>query len=411
MLACSSFASASEVAFFSLSPNDLDSLSQCRSRGARTAAKLLDMPEYLLATILILNNLVNICAVITANAIIDRSVEFHSTAVEFLIKTVLLTFILLLFGEIMPKLFSATNARRIVPFAALPLLFFKRLFKPFSWLLIHASQSITRRLSTHREALSMDDISDAVEITSDQSVEEKRILSGIANFVNTEAVEIMRPRVDMVVLDIEENFISVCKTFRKSGFSRIPVYEESPDHIKGVLYIKDLLPHLDEGSDFDWKKLMRAPYFVPEHKKINDLFTEFQSKKIHIAIVVDEYGSTLGLVSLEDILEEIIGEIADESDVDQSYYTRLDADTYLFEGKTHVIDFLKVTGIDDEYLDECRGDSETIAGVMMEAKRDFLKKGDAVTLRALTLTVEAVEGRRISKVRVKIDRQRLAVSD
>ena len=304
------------------------------------------MPDYLLATILILNNLVNICAVIVANAIIDRLVEFHSTAVAFLVKTVLLTFLLLLFGEIMPKLLSTANAQRIVLLAAVPLKFFKWLFRPFSWLLIHASQSITRRLSTHREALSMDDISDAVEITSDQSVEEKRILSGIANFVNTEAAEIMRPRVDVVAVDIEQDFSTVCDTFRESGFSRIPVYEESPDHIKGILYIKDLLPHLDAGSDFDWKKLMREPYFVPQHKKINDLFTDFQSRKIHVAIVVDEYGSTLGLVSLEDILEEIIGEIADESDADQSYYTRLDADTYLFEGKTHIIDFLKVTGLD-----------------------------------------------------------------
>ncbi len=403
LMVCSAFASSSEVAFFSLSPNDVDSLEKSPARGARTARKLLDAPEYLLATILIVNNLVNICVVITANSIIDRLITFPGVTVEFLVKTVLLTFLLLLFGEIMPKLFTSVNALRITTFASIPLSFLKRLLKPFSWLLIRASEAVTRRLSMHREALSMDDISDAVEITSDQSAEEKRILSGIANFVNTEAAEIMRPRVDVVAVDTGEDFETVCATFRDSGFSRIPVYEESLDHVKGILYIKDLLPHLDT-PDLAWQKLIREPYFVPDHKKINDLFTEFQARKIHIAIVVDEYGSTLGLVSLEDILEEIIGEIADESDADQSYYTRIDADTWIFEGKTHLIDFLKVTGLDDEYLDAFRGDSETLAGVMMEARRDFLKRGETIVLRALTLTVDALEGRRIAKIRVKINR-------
>ncbi len=403
LMVCSAFASSSEVAFFSLSPNDVDNLEKSPTRGARTAVKLLRAPEYLLATILIVNNLVNICAVITANSIIDRLITFPGVTVEFLVKTVLLTFLLLLFGEIMPKLFTSVNALRITTAASLPLAFLKGLLRPFSWLLIRASGAITRRLSMHREALSMDDISDAVEITSDQSAEEKRILSGIANFVNTEAAEIMRPRVDVVAVDTGEDFETVCATFRDSGFSRIPVYEESLDHVKGILYIKDLLPHLDTPG-LAWQKLIREPYFVPDHKKINDLFTEFQARKIHIAIVVDEYGSTLGLVSLEDILEEIIGEIADESDADQSYYTRIDADTWIFEGKTHLIDFLKVTGLDDEYLDAFRGDSETLAGVMMEARRDFLKRGETIVLRALTLTVDALEGRRIAKIRVKINR-------
>lgn len=404
LLALSAFASGSEVAFFSLSPNDVNALSKNNSRGARTALKLLAMPDYLLATILVLNNLVNICAVIVANSIVDELATFNSTAVEFLIKTVLLTFLLLLFGEIMPKLFSTSNARRMVPFASVPLMFLKHLFKPFSWLLIRFCQTITRRLSVKKEGISLDDISDAIEITSDQSEEEKRILSGIANFVNTEVEEIMRPRVDIVAVDAGSDFFSVCETVKNSGFSRIPVYEESLDHIKGILYVKDLLPYLDSDKDFAWQKLIRDPYFVPEHKKINDLFTEFQNNKIHIAIVVDEYGSTMGLISLEDILEEIIGEIADESDVDRSYYTQVDPDTYIFEGKTHIIDFLKITGLDDEYLDDYKGDSETIAGLMMEAKRDFLKRGDTLSFRCFTMTVEAVEGRRISKIRVRIDR-------
>lgn len=404
LLCVSAFVSGSEVAFFSLSPNDVNTLSKNSCRGAKTALRLLGMEDYLLATILITNNLVNICAVIMANSIVDLIVRFNNTLVEFLVKTVLLTFILLLFGEIMPKLYAKANARRLSQFASVPLMGLKHLFKPFSWLLISTSGSINRRLSVKRERISLNEISDAIEITSDQSVEEKRILTGIANFVNTEVEEIMRPRVDMVAVDADADFAAVCRTVTDSGFSRIPVYEESMDNIKGILYVKDLLPYLDSGPGFEWQKLIRQPYFVPEHKKINDLFTEFQNNKIHIAIVVDEYGSTMGLISLEDILEEIIGEIADESDTDHSYYTRIDADTYVFEGKTHVLDFLKVIGLDDAYLDEYKGDSETVAGVMMEAKRDFLKKGDTQQFRCLTLTVEALEGRRISKIRVRIDR-------
>ena len=405
LLCASAFVSGSEVAYFSLSPNDVSALNKNNSRSAKTALRLLGMEDYLLATILITNNLVNICAVITANSIIDLFVRFNSGIVEFLIKTVLLTFILLLFGEIMPKLAAKAHARKMVVFAAVPLMMLKHLFKPFAWILIRSSNRINKKMSVKRENISMDEISDAIEITSDQSAEEKRILTGIANFINTEVEEIMRPRVDIIAIDTEADFETVCKTVTESGYSRIPVYEESLDNIKGILYVKDLLPHLDEANEFEWQKLARDPYFVPEHKKINDLFTEFQNNKIHIAIVVDEYGSTMGLISLEDILEEIIGEIADESDVDQSYYTQIGPDAYIFEGKTHVIDFLKVVGLDDEYLDEIKGDSETIAGVMMEAKRDFLKKGDSLRFHSLTFTVDALDGRRVSKIRVLIDRE------
>jgi gliding motility-associated protein GldE len=405
LLSISAFVSGSEAAFFSLSPNDVNNLSKKPSRGARMALRLLGMEDYLLATILITNNLVNICAVIVSNSIVDQLVGFNNTAVEFVVKTILLTFLLLLFGEIMPKLAATANALKLVPVASVPLMFLKHLFRPFSWVLIHSGDAVNRRMSVHRNNLSMNELSDAIEITSDQTVEEKRILSGIVHFVNTEVEEIMRPRVDVVAVDMEADFLSVCRTVLESGFSRIPVYAESIDNIKGILYVKDILPYLESGPDFVWQKVIREPYFVPGHKKINDLFTEFQSNKIHVAIVVDEYGSTLGLVSLEDILEEIIGEIADESDTDRSYYTQVDPDTWIFEGKTHIIDFLKVVGLNDDYLDENRGDSETLAGVMMEARRDFLKTGESIRLRTLTLTVEAVEGRRIARIRVHIDRE------
>jgi gliding motility-associated protein GldE len=404
LLFCSAFMSASEAAFFSLGPGEIDKLSKSNSRGAAAALKLLGMPEYLLATILIGNNLVNICAVIIANIIVDDLAVFHSPGLEFVIKTILVTFLLLLFGEILPKILAQHIPLKIARSASVPLLGLKHIFKPFAALLIRSGNRIHHSVAVKKNNISMDELSNAIEITSDQSVEEKKILSGIVNYINTEAAEIMRPRVDIVALDAEADFPAVRKTVIDSGFSRIPVYEESLDRIKGVLYVKDLLPYLESDADFAWQKLIREPYFVPEHKRINDLMAEFQSHKVHIAIVIDEYGSTLGLVSLEDILEEIVGEISDESDIDRSSYVEVAPDTYLFEGKTHLIDLLKVLGLDDEYLDECKGDAESVGGVMMEAKRDFLKKGDVFTFRALTLTVEGIEGRRVSQVRVQIDR-------
>ena len=404
LLFCSAFVSASEAAFFSLGPGELDKLSKNNSRRDIAALKLLGIPDYLLATILIVNNLVNICAVIIANSIVDDVATFHSTAVEFIIKTILVTFLLLLFGEIMPKTLAQHNPLKMARIAARPLLFLKNVFKPFAYLLIRSTSRINDSVSVKKNNISMEELSDAIEITSDQTDEEKRILSGIVNYINTEVEEIMRPRVDIVAVDTGADFFSVRQTVIDSGFSRIPAYEESLDHIQGVLYVKDLLPYLDSDKDFAWQKLIREPYFVPEHKKINDLMSEFQAQQVHMAIVIDEYGSTLGLVSLEDILEEIVGEISDESDIDRSFYTEVAPDTYLFEGKTHILDLLKVLGLDEDYLDEYKGDSESLGGLMMEAKRDFLKKDDAFTFKTLTFTVEAVEGRRISQIKVHIDR-------
>jgi gliding motility-associated protein GldE len=407
LLFCSAFVSASEAAFFSLGPGDVDKLSKSNSRGAAAALRLLGTPDYLLATILIVNNLVNICAVIVANIIVDDLAAFNNRGVEFLIKIVLVTFLLLLCGEILPKILAQHIPLKIARGASVPLTMLKTLFRPLAFLLIRSGNRIHHSVSVKKNSLSMDELSNAIEITSDQSAEEKKILSGIVNYINTEAAEIMRPRVDMVAIDRQTDFFAVRQKVIDSGFSRIPVYEESMDNIKGILYVKDLLPYLESDRDFAWQKLIREPYFVPEHKRINDLMTEFQANKVHIAIVIDEYGSTLGLVSLEDILEEIVGEISDESDVDRSWYTELAPDTYLFEGKTHVIDLLKVVGLDDEYLDEFKGEAESVGGLMMEAKRDFLKKGDTFAFRALTLTVEGLEGRRVSQIKVQIDRNEM----
>lgn len=403
LLCCSALVSASETAFFSLSPHQIEGLHSHPSRSNNAAVKLLDQSEYLLSTILVANNLVNICIVVLSNALIDLWIDFGGAdGVEFLVKMVIVTFLLLLFGEIMPKIFANFNSMRVIGLMAVPLRFFCMLFRPICRLLISSGNLINRRMSQKQVNISMDELSNAIEMTSDQTVEEKKILSGIVDFVNTEVGEIMRSRVEVVALDEEDNFDKVREVIMQSGYSRIPVYQENLDNVRGILYVKDVLPYIASGDDFEWTNLCRKPYFVPEHKKINSLLEEFQTQKTHIAIVVDEYGSTLGLISLEDILEEIVGEISDESDVQQQFYTKIAADTYIFDGKTHLNDMLKVLGLDDDYLDNFRGDAETIAGLMLEIRRDFLHQGEVIYCRKLTLTAEVVSNYRIDKVRVVV---------
>ncbi len=403
LLCCSALVSASETAFFSLSPHQIEGLHSHPSRSNNAAVKLLDQSEYLLSTILVANNLVNICIVVLSNALIDSWIDFGGAdGVEFLVKMVIVTFLLLLFGEIMPKIFANFNSMWVIGLMAVPLRFFCMLFRPICRLLISSGNLINRRMSQKQVNISMDELSNAIEMTSDQTVEEKKILSGIVDFVNTEVGEIMRSRVEVVALDEEDNFDKVREVIMQSGYSRIPVYQENLDNVRGILYVKDVLPYIASGDDFEWTNLCRKPYFVPEHKKINSLLEEFQTQKIHIAIVVDEYGSTLGLISLEDILEEIVGEISDESDVQQQFYTKIAADTYIFDGKTHLNDMLKVLGLDDDYLDNFRGDAETIAGLMLEIRRDFLHQGEVIYCRKLTLTAEVVSNYRIDKVRVVV---------
>lgn len=403
LLCCSALVSASETAFFSLSPHQIEGLHSHPSRSNNAAVKLLDQSEYLLSTILVANNLVNICIVVLSNSLIDSWIDFGgSDGVEFLVKMVIVTFLLLLFGEIMPKIFANFNSMRVIGLMAVPLRFFCMLFRPICRLLISSGNLINRLMAQKQVNISMDELSNAIEMTSDQTVEEKKILSGIVDFVNTEVGEIMRSRVEVVALDEEDNFAKVREVIMQSGYSRIPVYQENLDNIRGILYVKDVLPYIASGDDFEWTNLCRKPYFVPEHKKINSLLEEFQTQKIHIAIVVDEYGSTLGLISLEDILEEIVGEISDESDVQQQFYTKIAADTYIFDGKTHLNDMLKVLGLDDDYLDNFRGDAETIAGLMLEIRRDFLHQGEVIYCRKLTLTAEVVSNYRIDKVRVVV---------
>lgn len=403
LLGVSASVSASETAFFSLSPRDVVRLKNSSDRRSNAILRLLSADEYLLATILVVNNLVNICIVILSNGLIDSLVGFDGAAgLEFVVKMVIVTFLLLLFGEIMPKILASYHPVRIARMMAVPLLLLKALFRPVSFLLIRSGGYINRSVTRKRENISIDELSNAIEMTSGQSAEEKRMLSEIVDFVHTEVVEIMKPRLDIVSLDMEADFDQVRETIVSSGFSRIPVYEESIDHIKGVLYVKDMLSYVSHGRDFEWQNLIRKPYFVPEHKKINELLEEFRDSKIHMAIVVDEYGSTMGLLSLEDILEEIVGEISDESDRDQAFYTKLSLNTYLFDGKTHINDFLEVLELDDDYLDTVKGGAETIAGLMLEIRKDFLHRGETLTCRDLVLQVEEMDGRRIDKIKVTV---------
>jgi gliding motility-associated protein GldE len=403
LLCVSAMMSASETALFSLSPANMAEVHGKRSRADQSILRLNSMQDYMLATILIVNNLVNIFIILIANRIIDLAARFDSGVWEFIIKTVVVTFILLLFGEIMPKIYAAYNPLRCARLISTPLLTLKSVFKPFAWVLISSGNVVSRSLARKRGGISIDELSNAMEMTRNQTEEERRMLSGIVSFVNTDVERIMRPRVDMVTLDAGDDFAKVREVITGSGFSRIPVCEGSIDNVRGVLYVKDLVTHKDKGADYKWQSLLRKPYFVPEHKKINDLLEEFRSKHVHLAIVADEYGSTVGLVTLEDILEEIVGEISDESDARQSAgYERLDDNTWLFDGKTHLDEFLKIAGQNEDLLNDVRGGAETLAGLMLEVKKEFLRAGESITVRGLRLTARSLTGHRIDKVKVKL---------
>ncbi|MFI3278962.1 MAG: gliding motility-associated protein GldE [Rikenellaceae bacterium] len=402
LLLLSAIVSGSETAFFSLNHNDVKRLKEDGGSSASTVLLLLSNTDLLLATILVINNLVNISIVIVTSNIIDTI--FTLGRMEFVVKTVVVTFVLLLFGEIAPKVMAQTSPLGFAKFSSRIMLLFRTIFYPLSVVLMKAGTSISNHAG-HPNEISFDELADAVDLTDSATKEEKVMLSGILNFINTEVEEIMHSRVDITAIQLGESYDNVKCVIMESGFSRIPIYENSLDEIRGVLYVKDLLPHIGEGQEFEWQKLMRKPYFVPEHKMINDLLEEFQSSKVHLAIVVDEYGSTLGLVSLEDIIEEIVGEISDDSDQDEKYYTRFDDGTYLFEGKTHIGDFERILELEEDTFSDIRGGAETLAGLILEVKRHLPKKGDKITSHGIELLVNSMggeSGRRIDKIKVTI---------
>lgn len=398
LLMMSAMMSSSEVAFFSLLPADIRRLKRAGSMQSESAVRLLEEPDMLLATILVVNNLVNIGIVVLATDIIDSMFCFQRF--EFLFTGVLVTFLLLLFGEILPKVFAQGANYAVATAFAQPLIVLRWLVYPLSYVLVHTSNRIGERLAQRNNDISIEDLADAVDMTTASSTEEQKILSGIVNFASREVEEIMRPRMDIVAVEQTMSFEEVKRIIIDSGYSRLPVYAESIDNIKGMLFVKDLLQHVNRSDDFGWQGLIREPYIVPMHKKINSMLDDFRTDKIHMAVVVDEYGATQGLLTLEDILEEVVGEISDESDVEQSFYQRLNEHTYLFEGKTHIVDMLRVLQLDDELFEDVQGRAETIAGLLLELNRNFLRKGDELTSHNVRFIVTAIEGHRIDKIKI-----------
>lgn len=400
LLLMSGMMSSSEVAYFSLTPAEIRRIKRGGSVPTDAASKLLDDPDMLLATILVVNNMVNIGTVVLSTQILNTLFVFHRFG--FLVHTVVVTFVLLLCGEVLPKVFAQGSTMRVALWFAQPLSLLRWLVYPLSRTLVKTSNMASERLMQRSNEISIEDLADAVDMTTTSSTEEQKILSGIVNFADREVEEIMRPRMDIVGVEQTMNFGQVRDIITTSGYSRLPVYAESIDNIKGTLFVKDLIAHANREEDFGWQSLIREPYIVPMHKQVTDLLEDFRHDKVHMAIVVDEYGATQGLVTLEDILEEVVGEISDESDIDESFYERIDKNTYIFDGKTHIVDMLRVLQLDDELFEDVQGRAETIAGLMLEIKRNFLKKGEQLTSHNIRFMVTAVEGHRIDKIKVTI---------
>ena len=402
LLVVSGFASGSEIAIFSLSPNDVSELEEGKNDTDRKIIELREDSERTLATILITNNLVNVTIIMLCNYFFAHVVDFgRAYWLQFLCITILLTFLLLLFGEIMPKVYSAHKpvdfCRKVVG----PIYFCRKIFYPFASILIHSGILAEKVVQKENHVLSVDDLEQALELTdNDEIKEEKKILESIVRFGDETAKEVMTSRQDVTVLDMQSSFPDVLKCIVENNYSRIPVYQDSIDNVRGILYIKDLLPHLGKPSTFRWQSLIRPPYFVPETKKIDDLLREFQNNKVHIAIVVDEFGGTSGIVTLEDILEEIVGEINDEYDEDEKTFVRLNKNTYIFEGKTLLSDFYKTLNIDDEEFEDIVGDADTLAGLLLEIKGEFPKINEKIVHDNYTFQVLEMDERRIMKVKV-----------
>lgn len=408
LLYASGFVSASEIAFFSLSPSDLSKIEENEHPSDSRIKALLDDSERLLATILISNNFVNVTIIMLCNFFFASVVDFgNAKLLEFLLITVVLTFLLLLFGEIMPKIYSAQNTLKFCRKAAPVISVLLSVFKPVSNLLVH-SIFLINKLTRKRKVpnLSVDDLSQALELTDKNEIsEESNMLKGIIRFGEETAEEVMTSRLDIVDLEINTPFPDVIKCIVDNAYSRIPVYEESRDNIKGILYIKDLLPYLDKGADFKWQNLIRPAYFVPETKMIDDLLRDFQANKIHIAIVVDEFGGTSGIVTMEDIIEEIVGEINDEYDEEERTYVKISENVYIFEGKTLLSDFYKLAEIDPDDFESVAGDADTLAGLLLELKGEFPILHEVINFDRYRFEILEMDARRIVKVKVTVGKK------
>ncbi len=406
LLLCSALISGSEVAYFSLSPLQLEDLNKSKGKNSKRVLQLLESPKKLLATILIGNNFVNVGIVILSTFVVNGLFDFSNYApyVAFLVQVVAVTFLILLIGEVIPKVYATRHADRLARFMAIPLIGMNKFFTPLSWALVRSTSVIDKRIKKKGANISVDELEHALELTADESSsdEEQKILKGIVKFGNTDVKQIMKPRLDVVAFEYNTSYEELMPGIVESGYSRIPIYKESFDKIVGILYIKDLLPYINETLTFEWQSLIRTPMFVPENKKIDDLLKEFQEKKVHLSIVVDEYGGTSGIVSLEDILEEIVGDITDEFDDDDLVYSKLDNNNYVFEGKTPLMDMYRVLNIDGDIFEECKGDSDTLAGFVLEQAGKIPLKNEKINFENYVFTIEAADKRRVKRIKVTI---------
>ncbi len=407
LLFLSAMISGSEVGFFSLSSDEIAKAKTSSARVDQFIVRLLDQPKKLLATILILNNLVNV-AFVTLSTFISWQIVGQKTTEGVVVAslTAIVTFSILFFGEIIPKNYATQNPVGFIRKTAIPLSFFSSLFHPLSWVLMSMSNVIEKRMEKKGYELSLDGLHHALEITgTETTVEEKGILKGIVNFGTISVRQVMRSRMDIMAVDIETDFHELMDKVNKSGYSRIPAYNETIDKIEGVLYIKDLLPYIEGDETFKWQDLLRPGFFIPESKKIDGLLKDFQEKRVHMAIVVDEYGGTSGLITLEDIIEEIVGEINDEFDDDDIAYNKLDEQTYIFEGKTSLNDFCKILGEDPDIFEDIKGESESLGGLILELYSKLPRVGEKVKFNKFVFTVVSVDNKRIKRVRVFIKQE------
>ena len=405
LLLCSALISGAEVALFSLTRSDLNSGLEENSKQIQIISKLLERPKKLLATILVANNFINIGIVILF-AFIGEMVFYNIKipVVRFLLEVVLVTFLILLFGEIIPKIYASRNSVKFSKFMAYPIKVLDVVFSPLSVPMRHLTIFIHNKLGKQKTNISVDQLSQALELTreSDTTHEEHKILQGIVSFGNTDTKQVMRPRIDIFALQSEQKYVEIIPEIIKNGYSRIPVYKDSIDTVIGILYVKDLLPYLDR-KQFDWTTLLREPFFVPENKKLDDLMVEFQTKKVHLAVVVDEYGGTSGLVSLEDVIEEIVGDISDEFDDDDLAYTKIDDYNFSFDGKTTLKEFYRVIHIEDESdFEDYKGEAETLAGFVLEISGIFPKKNSKINFKKYVFTIEELDKKRIKQVKFTI---------
>lgn len=405
LLFFSALVSAAEVAYFSLTPKDIDTCNQGNTAKTQIITSLLEKPKKLLATLLVANNFINIGVVILFSVVGKNLFEsIASPLLKFTIEVVLVTFLILLFGEVLPKVYANRNNIKFALFVAYPLSFLDKLLSPISLPMRALTIYLHEKLGKQKTNFSVDQLSQALELTSsdDTSQEEQKILEGIVSFGNTDTKQVMSPRIDIFALEITEPFSEIFPKISEKGYSRIPVYRDNIDYVEGVLFVKDLIPHINK-KEFDWKTLIREPFFVPENKKLDNLLKDFQSMKSHLAIVVDEYGGTSGLVSLEDVIEEIVGDISDEFDDENINYSQIDDKNFLFEGKINLKDFYRIIDVDENAFEEQKGEAETLAGFILEILGNFPKKGQKIHFDICRFTIETVDKKRIKQIKVTLE--------